>query len=32
MNALNIWTTRKDEEGSSLTVEKEEAELRTKKN
>jgi hypothetical protein len=30
MNALNIWNTRREDEGGSLTVEKEEAELRNK--
>jgi hypothetical protein len=32
MNALNIWNTKRDEEGSNMSVEKEEAELRAKKN
>lgn len=30
MNALNIWNTRREDEGGILTVEKEEAELRNK--
>ncbi len=32
MNALNIWNNKRDEEGGSLSVEKEEAQLRAKKN
>lgn len=32
MNALNIWNNKRDQEGGSLSVQKEEAELRTKKN
>jgi len=32
MNALNIWSNKREEEGGSLTVEKEETELRSKKN
>lgn len=32
MNALNIWNNKRDQEGGSLSVQKEEAELRAKKN
>lgn len=31
MNALNIWNTKRDEQGSSMSVQKQEIELRAKK-
>ena len=32
MNALNIWSNKKEDETSNLSIEKEEGELRSKKN
>lgn len=32
MNALNIWNNKSDEEGGGMSVEKEEMELKNKKN